>query len=48
MTAATTFGCKPVSKDILIQNLQNNDRYRLVDSGRAATEERLKTISFEA
>jgi type III restriction enzyme len=31
---------QPVSKDILIQNLQNNERYKLQDSSGAATEQR--------
>jgi type III restriction enzyme len=33
---------QPVSKDILIQNLQNNERYKLQDSGNRAPEERLE------
>ncbi|MGE4102050.1 MAG: SNF2-related protein [Pirellulales bacterium] len=31
---------QPVSKDILIQNLQNNERYKLQDSSGAVTEQR--------
>ena len=44
---------RPVSKDILIQNLQNNERSRLQDSGVVSTEQRLedylvrKLIDFE-
>lgn len=33
---------QPVSKDILIQNLQNNERYKLQDSSGAATEQRFE------
>ena len=33
---------QPVSKDILIQNLQSNERYKLQDSGTVAAEQRLE------
>lgn len=33
---------RPVSKDILIQNLQNNERSKLQDSGAVSTEQRLE------